>query len=145
MPRSPSPWRSLPRSTSTWRSMPLSVLLPSTRLPGLVTKGWPHRLSAIKTEHYINAADQIPGTVIARTSVTTRTSVTFGCFTFCPITSICVTFLMMLKWLKILKNNVNSNIYSYFNILHFLYSLFNERQVKTGLENPGEYLYSRLH
>jgi hypothetical protein len=40
-------------------------------------------------------------------------------FTFCTLTSRCVTNLMMLKWLKILKNNVNWNIHSYFNILHF--------------------------
>ncbi len=30
---------------------------------------------------------------------------------------------MMLKYLKMLKINVNSNIYSYFNILRFLYFL----------------------
>jgi hypothetical protein len=44
-----------------------------------------------------------------------------GCFTFCGVTSRCVTILMMLKCLKMLKINVNSNIYSYFNILRFLH------------------------
>ncbi len=58
---------------------------------------------------------------ITRTSVTTRTSVNFWFFTFCTITSRCVTILMMLKWLKILKKNVNWNIYSYFNITLFIY------------------------
>jgi hypothetical protein len=46
-----------------------------------------------------------------------------GCFTFCGVTSRCVTILMMLKCLKMLKINVNLNIYSYFNILRFLYFL----------------------
>ncbi len=46
-----------------------------------------------------------------------------GCFTFCGVTSRCVTILMMLKCLKMLKINLNSNIYSYFNILRFLYFL----------------------
>ncbi len=46
-----------------------------------------------------------------------------GCFTFCGVTSRCVTILMMLKCLKMLKINVNSNIDSYFNILRFSYFL----------------------
>jgi hypothetical protein len=55
------------------------------------------------------------GTVIARTSVITRTSVTFGFF------YVLYHNFEMLNWLNILKNNVNSYIYSYFNILHLLH------------------------
>ncbi len=63
------------------------------------------------------------GTVMARTLVTTQTLVIFWLFYICTITLRCVTILMMLNWLKILKNNVNLYIYSYFNILHFLHCL----------------------
>jgi len=59
------------------------------------------------------------GTVIARTSVTIRTSVTFGFFYVLYHNFEMRHYFNDVEVAKILKDKVNPNIYSYFNILHF--------------------------